>query len=219
MEQLEGYLQTGRAALKAGSYEQAYAIFTKALSIAPKNATILSERGVVSFHLNHKEEALLDLNAAAELEPNNPYRYSSRAYIKDSLGDVRGAVEDYKKAIQLDPTDAVAHNNLGLLEEKLGYKEAAEKRFKKADELADAFMKAEREEFGYSEAEQQAMNAEARDVELTQMTSLDISENQHLESPPSPPQTPSLGKVISETFTTKSGLKEYFNFIRKGFKL
>lgn len=219
MEQLEALIQTGRAALKAGSYEQALAIFSQAIALAPKNATLLSERGVVNFHLNRKQEALLDLNVAAELEPNNPYRYSSRAYIKDSLGDIKGAVEDYKKAILLDPTDAVAHNNLGLLEEKLGYKEAAEKRFKKADELAEAFMKAEREEFGYTEEEQLALNAEARDVELTQMTSLDISENQPNESIVDSPSTPSLGKLISETFTTKSGLKEYFNFIRNGFKL
>ena len=63
------------------------------------------------------------------------------------------------------------------------------------------------------------MNAEVRDVEIEQMAALDISNSVHTATNIQHQQTPSLGQVITETFTTKNGLKEYFNFIRKGFKL
>jgi Flp pilus assembly protein TadD len=116
--------------------EAAINTYTQALTLAPTQAEIWSDRGVAYFHLGNKNAALNDLDEAQRLEPHNPYRYSSRAYIRASLKDLEGAIQDYEKAIELDPEDAVAHNNLGLLQEQLGYKQEAEKFYKKADALA-----------------------------------------------------------------------------------
>jgi tetratricopeptide (TPR) repeat protein len=116
--------------------------YERALSIEPNNAHIISEKAVLLFHQDKKEEALAAMNLAQTLEPENPYRYSSRAFIKDAMGDIQGAIADYRRALELDPEDLVSLNNLGLLEEKLGYKEAARKKFMRADELA--------EELGYT---------------------------------------------------------------------
>ncbi|MCS7018311.1 MAG: tetratricopeptide repeat protein [Cytophagales bacterium] len=117
-------------------FELAMHYYEQALSIEPYNAHIISERGVVLFHQNRKEESLAAMNLAQELDPHNPYRYASRAFVKDALGDLHGAIEDYRRALELDPDDAIVLNNLGLLEEKLGYQEAAKKKFIRADELA-----------------------------------------------------------------------------------
>lgn len=122
--------------LKLEQPEKALDVIEKALSNWPDDATLLSERGVIYFHLGKKSLALLDMDKAIELEPENPYRYSSRAFIKDSLGDVEGAIHDYEKAIALDPDDAIAYNNLGLLLEKQGYMEKAKKHFERADKLS-----------------------------------------------------------------------------------
>lgn len=122
--------------LKLEQPEKALVVIEKALSNWPDDATLLSERGVIYFHLGKKSLALLDMDKAIELEPQNPYRYSSRAFIKDSLGDVEGAIHDYEKAIALDPDDAIAYNNLGLLLEKQGYMEKAKKHFERADKLS-----------------------------------------------------------------------------------
>lgn len=122
--------------LKLEQPEKALDVIEKALSNWPDDATLLSERGVIYFHLGKKSLALLDMDMAIELEPENPYRYSSRAFIKDSLGDVEGAIRDYEKAIAIDPEDAIAYNNLGLLLEKLGYMEKAKKHFEQADKLS-----------------------------------------------------------------------------------
>lgn len=121
--------------LKLGNPEKALVYINKAIEKWPDRADLLSERGVVYFHLGKKSLALIDFDQAVLMEPDNPYRYSSRAYIKDSLGDVEGAIKDYEKAIALDPEDAIAHNNLGLLYEKLGYIEKARKKFEIADKI------------------------------------------------------------------------------------
>lgn len=116
--------------------DKALDVIEKALGTSPDDAMLLSERGVIYFHLGKKSLALLDMDKAVMLEPENPYRYSSRAYIKDSLGDVEGAIRDYEKAIAIDPEDAIAYNNLGLLLEKQGYIEKAKKNFERADKLS-----------------------------------------------------------------------------------
>ncbi|WP_448519776.1 tetratricopeptide repeat protein [Rhodoflexus sp.] len=118
-------------------FELAMYYYERALAIEPNNPHIISQKGVLLFHQNRKEESLLAMNQAQALEPENPYRYSSRAFIKDAMGDIHGAIADYQRALELDPEDAICLNNLGMLEEKLGYKEAAKKRFIRADELAE----------------------------------------------------------------------------------
>ena len=60
---------------KDGKYSKAISEFDRILSDNPKNAEVLSDRGVARFHLNDIEGALSDLNKALELEPENPYRY------------------------------------------------------------------------------------------------------------------------------------------------
>jgi len=121
---------------KQGQYSAAIKEFDKFISQNPRNADVLSDRGVAKYHVKDFAGSLRDFNRALQLEPKNPYRYASRAYIKDCSGDTEGAIEDYKKALQLDPQNAVSHNNLGLLEEKLGFKAMADKRYKLADDLS-----------------------------------------------------------------------------------
>jgi len=127
--------QLNLCCLKLGNPEKALIYINKAIEKWQDRADLLSERGVVYFHLGKKSLALIDFDQAVLMEPDNPYRYSSRAYIKDSLGDIEGAIKDYEKAIALDPEDAIAHNNLGLLYEKLGYIEKARKKFEIADKI------------------------------------------------------------------------------------
>ena len=86
---------------------------------------------MVLFHLDRKEDSLIDMNKAVDLEPNYSYRYSSRAYIKASLGMTEDAILDYKKCTELDPEDAISWNNMGLLEDQLGWNKKAGKHLKR----------------------------------------------------------------------------------------
>lgn len=116
--------------------EKALEMINKGIEINPDDPSMLSERGVVYYHLNKKSLALMDMDKAIMNDPRNPYRYSSRAFIKDSMGDTKGAILDYEKAIELDPDDSIALNNLSLLQEKLGHIEKAKSNASKADKLA-----------------------------------------------------------------------------------
>lgn len=190
---------TGRKKFEAQDFKGAVADYDKAIE-AEENPAIYSERAVAWFYLKDFQKSLDDMNYAAELEPENPYRYSSRAYIRDAMGDIQGAIEDYERAVALDPEDSIAYNNLGLLQEKLGYMEKAKRNFDQADRLEDV----------------DKLLAEAR------------KQNARPQSAPEPqPEQPEHAEresiswlaLIRSTLTTKSGFKEYLQFIRNGFRI
>jgi Flp pilus assembly protein TadD len=205
--------QQGLLLQDAGKFSEALTFFNKALDLEPANPNYLSDRAVTYFHLNKKDLAIIDLNHAQKLDPNNPYRYSSRAFVKDSLGDLAGAIKDYEKCIELDPDDAVAHNNLGLLEEKYGYKQKAERRFKKADELMDG----KKENIPPADKFINMTESSKNEKSQIQHNATDKIKNKELEKVNSKEKT-KWGHMKNALFT-KTGRKEFFKFIKNGFKL
>ena len=187
--------------VKEGKPQKALAILNTLIQAEPGNAYFYSERGVVYYHLQEPEKSIADMNKAAELQPDSPYRYSSRAYIRDWIGDLHGAIADYEKAIALDPDDVIAINNLGMLQEKLGYKEKARDYYKRADKLAG----------------------------IEQSFHEQIDETEGPKKPqPAQPKTPdpvqeekqsSLWKEMTKVFKDKKERKEFFQFIKNGFKI
>jgi tetratricopeptide (TPR) repeat protein len=195
----------GRKKFEAQDFHGALEDYNRCIE-AEENPNVYSERGVVFFYLKELDKSLADMNHAADLEPENPYRYSSRAYIKDAMGDLEGAIKDYEKAVELDPEDSIAYNNLGLLQEKLGYKQKAQKNFKRADELADVDellqqIRKEQKDQARTEANTKSKHL----VPDQDNTDADRNERKILA-------------ILRETFTTRSGFKEYLRFIQNGFK-
>jgi tetratricopeptide (TPR) repeat protein len=138
------------------------------------------------------------------LEPENPYRYSSRAYIRDACGDTEGAYKDYQVAVKLDPDDAIAHNNLGLIEEKLGYQADAKKRYTKADKLA--------EKFDYFPDQKQQDNFTDKFVKMGELEN--EQEQEQIENPEK-----SLFSEMWKAVATEKGRKEFWKFVKNGFKV
>lgn len=198
---------SGRKKFEAQDFQGALEDYNRCLK-EEENPNVYSERGVVYFYLKQLDKSLDDMNYAAELEPENPYRYSSRAYIKDARGDIEGAIADYEKAVTLDPEDSIAYNNLGLLQEKLGYRKKAEKNFKRADELADVDellqkIKAEQDEQAIPEANYKHNHLIP---EVDKRSGLNTQNDWKLFA------------LLRQTFTTRSGFREYLRFIQNGFK-
>ncbi len=164
----------------------------------PKNATFICERALVRYFTGDGKGAMKDLDLAVKLDPDYAYRYAIRGFIKDKLGDTEGGIKDYYKAVELDPEDAVAFNNLGLLEEKMGYKQHAQKKFKIADSLA------------------------VKQESASEFTTITTFEELFTETPVEQPQRKATWKdylkVISNVFTTKKGLSEFWGFIKSVFK-
>lgn len=194
------YIDMARKALREQKYLDALGLYDKAILQHSSNSDLVSEKGVVLFHLNKLKESLHWMDQAVKMDPKNPYRYSSRAFIKDANGLTKEAIEDYELCIALDPEDAVAYNNLGLLQEKLGRKLSAEKNFKKADELSQIL---EKNNISYSEITEQNTP-----VNIQKEINLDKND---LE------QKGVFG-IMKSVFTEKEMRKEFLAFIKGGLK-
>ena len=171
-------------------YQDAFRLYSKAIDVLPNDPDLYSARGVVLFHLDRKEDSLIDMNKAVDLEPNYSYRYSSRAYIKASLRMTEEAILDYKKCTELDPEDAIAWNNMGLLEDQLGWNKKAGQTFKKAGSLENIL----------------------KDKDIPKEKDSDLSK-------PKSEIPISKNRIIKEVFTRKETFKEFVKFVRSGFKI
>lgn len=193
--------------LRAGNPQAALDKLHLALEICPDHPDYLSERGVVYFHLEKFDLALIDLDRAQLLEPENPYRYSSRAYVKDRVGDLEGAITDYSKAVELDPEDAVAYNNLGLVQEKMGYQNKAQSNFNKADELAD--------KKGFFDRIPDNEKQTKPEPEKFILPGKHKTANYIKKDDDSSAKKESKWGIIKSVFTSKEGFKDFMSFIFK----
>lgn len=192
MSNLDNYITKAEKKYADHDFSEAIYWYTRAISEAPNEADLYSERAVAFFHNKELGPSLEDMNKAQELEPKNSYRYASRAYIRDATGDLKGAISDYQIAIKLDPDDAIAHNNLGLLTEKMGHQQQAQVFFDFADKLA-------KEQFEKTGKPIEKPRNIQHEVEASKSDKTLAGE---------------MGKV----FTSKQSFKEFINFIKNGFK-
>lgn len=196
---------SGRKKFDDKDFAGALVDYNRAIS-EEENPSLYSERGVIWYYLQDKDKSLSDMNYAVDIDAQNPYRYSSRAYIKDWIGDIEGAIQDYEKAVELDPEDSIAYNNLGLLQEKLGYADKAKSNYQRADQIAgvDELLEKIRKE-----------QKELHDMDIQRAKTSGVSTNLEGESAR---QKLSIFALLRTTFGTRSGMKEYLDFIKNGFR-
>ena len=182
-----------------GQWKEAERLFAGLMAEGQEDGNLLHDHAVCAFQLGRKKEALDELDRAVDIEPDNPYRYASRAWIRAALKDVDGAIADYRKALELDPDDAITLNNLGLLEEQYGMRKAAQERFRRADTLSGILRDA-----GVDPAE--AAPKETRETEEAAKGKDDDREN------------PTLWSEALAVFTTPERRREFFRFLRNGWR-
>ncbi|MBW4497201.1 MAG: tetratricopeptide repeat protein [Oscillatoria princeps RMCB-10] len=111
----------------SGNRQGAFADFTQALQLNPKDAQIYYERGKVRFYLEEYPGAVEDWNKAIELNPNYADAYVLRCSAQRILGKYSEALGDCTQAVRLNPKDAEAYLNRGNTLYSLGdYKAAIE---------------------------------------------------------------------------------------------
>lgn len=186
----ETFLQEAKSKVNDNVLDKALELFSKALELDPQGKSALYERGVLYTNLKQLDLALFDFNKLIEIEDDNPFYYACRAFVKTGLKDIKGAMIDYQVTIKLDPEDAVAYNNLGLLQEQSNYKSEAEDSFEKSNNI-----------IGYSP------------------NRYDNRKEEILENEPTPEIVLSKSEIAKSVFTKKSVLKEFFSFIKNGFKI
>ena len=197
-------VQQARASAEAGQWQSALVGFDEAERVNPDwglDPDFLNDRAVALFHNDRAHESIALLDKAINLQPQYGYRYAARGWMKQALRDIQGAIADYEKAVELDPEDAITLNNLGLLEEQIGRMQSAKERFAAADAM-DRIL-------DESAISKESASAAARSPKP-----------QAPEPAPAPSQAPSTPWAeVTRALFTRTGRKEFLEFIRNGFKL
>lgn len=103
-----------------GDFNAAITHCTRALELAPSNATAYSLRGAIYYRLNDFNSAIADYNKAIDFNANDYKNYYNRALAYVKLSNYRAAAQDFSRAIELNPNDADSWYNRGLCRQRLG---------------------------------------------------------------------------------------------------
>jgi len=115
----------GLAAAKQGAnlYDLAIADYNKALSLKPRSANLLAQRGSMYHSRGDCATAVKDYSAAIAIDvadnPTTPkgsmWFWSVRAECYVTLGDKARAIADFRKVLEIDPDDTDAQDGLKQL--------------------------------------------------------------------------------------------------------
>ncbi|MCL7045465.1 hypothetical protein MKW94_012086 [Papaver nudicaule] len=98
----------GNAAFSSGNFTEAIKFFTEAISLAPTNHVLYSNRSAAHASLHQYTEALTDAEKTVEIKPDWSKGYSRLGAAQIGLGNFDEAISAYKKGLEIDP------NNEGL---------------------------------------------------------------------------------------------------------
>jgi Flp pilus assembly protein TadD len=210
----------GIAKVKENDFLTAIEHFTLAIQEDVNNVECYAERAVAYLNTNQFDLSMFDMHRCIEMEPNNSYRYSCRAFLKAKIGDTEGAIADYEMAIKLDPEDAIAYNNLGLVQETKGYRVQAQKSFEKSNDLIGYNPKRFDEGELKKEDPKKVMSAvDKHDHHSTEAIQPAAESNASAEMQSDETAQPSKGQIAKSVFTSRSGFKDFWKFIRNGFRI
>uniref|UniRef100_A0A673NA09 DnaJ homolog subfamily C member 7 n=1 Tax=Sinocyclocheilus rhinocerous TaxID=307959 RepID=A0A673NA09_9TELE len=111
---LKAKKEEGNKAFKEGSFEEAYVLYSEALTIDPNNiktnAKLYCNRATVGSKLNKLEQAIEDCTKAIKLDETYIKAYLRRAQCYMDTEQYEEAVRDYEKVYQTEKTKE--HKNL-----------------------------------------------------------------------------------------------------------
>ncbi len=115
----------GMIAYQQGNPSKALPSLDKAIGLAPKQANMHSNRGLILHALGRLDEAVLSYDRAIALDPKYVDAFYNRGIALQMLGRPGEAVASYDLAIALEPHFAEAFLNRGSALQDLGKLEAA----------------------------------------------------------------------------------------------
>jgi tetratricopeptide (TPR) repeat protein len=100
--------------LPLGCYQEAIDDCNQILQINPKNAEILTSRGLIYAQLGYHIQALKDYDSAILITPDVEMVYMNRGLSYIYCNNFYNAINDFQYILNINPNDANAHNNKGL---------------------------------------------------------------------------------------------------------
>ena len=125
----------GVALCGQGKFQEAVAVYKKAIQLKPDYADAFCNLGNALKELGRLKEAVQNFGKAIQVKPDFEEAYNNRGAALKDLGQLQEAVASYDKAIQLKPDYIEAYNNRGLALKDLGQLQEAVANYKKAIQL------------------------------------------------------------------------------------
>jgi tetratricopeptide (TPR) repeat protein len=100
-------------------YEEAIAMYDKAITLKPDNASYYYNKGIALRNLIRYIEAIAMYDKAIALKPEDARYYYNKGRALGSLNRYEEAIAMYDRAIALKPDYALAYNNKGSALRKL----------------------------------------------------------------------------------------------------
>ena len=108
---MPGSIKTAATLCPKGNVDRALQDFTKAIELAPENASAYNERGEIYAKKGDTERAMQDFAKAIALEPDDTWAYTNRGDLHADKRRYDQAIADFTKAIEVDATNVWAVNN------------------------------------------------------------------------------------------------------------
>ncbi|OAY59965.1 hsp70-Hsp90 organizing protein 3 [Manihot esculenta] len=102
----------GNAAFSAGDYAGAVKHFTEAISLAPSNHVLYSNRSAALASLHNYADALADAKKTVEIKPDWSKGYSRLGAAHLGLNQIQDAIAAYKKGLEIDPNNEALKSGL-----------------------------------------------------------------------------------------------------------
>lgn len=117
--------QQGFAAHMRSDYAKAFADYTEAIRIDPKNSRAYNNRGLVYQARGDVERAIADFNEAQRLSPKTTSVYVNRGTLYARQSEFEKALADFSEAIKIDPQCIGAYRLRASVYEAMGFKTKA----------------------------------------------------------------------------------------------
>jgi tetratricopeptide (TPR) repeat protein len=98
-----------RVYMERGQWRDALRAFTTAIDLEPGFVPAYVDRGLILFHANLIDHALVDFDLAIQLDPSYGPGYYGRALVRHEQGDYSGELDDARRGQELDPSNAAMY--------------------------------------------------------------------------------------------------------------
>jgi tetratricopeptide (TPR) repeat protein len=137
-EYVEAYIVRGVSKIADNKANEAMADLSRAIELAPTNASAFAHRAEAHLALGERVQALADVKKAIQLDPVYGPFYAILGRVELAGQESAAALADLDRALKLNPKRPALHNARGLAYLSLGDRAKAQEEFDTASRLAPA---------------------------------------------------------------------------------